>query len=229
VRISLEATILADPSLALGRVGPFGVSLNGQNIIDDAQFFRAAVPSFFERGGNGVTLQFSVERLFSSLKSAEVFLLTHFGALPRSGLITCLCGESGDTQAVYLRNAVLEAVALPGYQGRSVGVQYTIKGSQFESDIPPDEIPGDPDPGEEDLVTRRSRVAIGSAQSSVVVLFSSALASIPTVVPTISRPAGSPAIEAFLREDSITVNGFTVDLSAATPDATYVLHYIAIE
>ncbi len=228
MRIKIESTILADPDPALGRFGPAGLSINGQQIVDEADIFRAAAPIYYSRGGGGVTLQFTVSRSFDTLAAAERFQLMHWDSIPREGLIICECGENSDVP-IYLRNAVLEAVQLPSLRGGVVTVQYTIKGPFFESDIPEDEIPGEPDPGEEDVVTRRSRVAIAAAQTSVAVLFSSPLSSVPTINPTISRPAASPVITCSLREDSISIDGFTVDLSAETPDANYVLHYIAIE
>lgn len=229
MRISIESTVLADPDISVGKLGPSGLTVNGQQIVDEAQFFRAAAPVFYARGTLGVVLQFTVHRIFATLAAAEAFALMHFNATPLEGLVTCVCGETGATQTVYLNDAVVEAVQLPSSRGLVVAVQYTIKGGAFTSDVPPEDIPGDPDNGEEFVVLRRGKVAIGAGVSSVVVTFSAPLAVVTSVQCTISRPAGSPAIDAFVREDSITVNGFTVDLSAETPDTTYRLHYLAIE
>ncbi len=228
MRISIETTLLADPSLALGRVGPSRLSLNGQQIIDEAEFFRAAMPTYFTRGSAGVVLQFSVQRFFSTIKKAEAFALLHFGAIPLSGLVTCICGESGDQQTIYLRNAVVESVPV-SHSGTVVTVQYTIKGGAFEGDIPPEEIPGDPDTGESFITMRRGKVAIAANATSVVVTFSSPLSSVPVVLPHVSRPAGGAEIGCTLDEDSVTVNGFTVQLDGPTPDNTYKLNYTAIE
>lgn len=230
MEITIATTLLASPDLALGRVGPAGLAVNGQQILDDADFFRAAAPTFFVRGTEGVTLQFSVTRLFSSVRAAEAFILLHFNSTPLEGLLTCTCGDAGDTQTVYLRDAKVQTVQLPGYRGTSVGVQYTIRGAEFTSDVPPEEIPGEPDDGEgEFIVLRRGKIAIDAAAESVDVVFSSPLSSVPVVTATVSRPAGSPKVGCTLDEDSVTITGFSVELDAPTPDGTFKLHYIAIE
>lgn len=231
MRISIVSTLLCDTgNLALGRNGPAGLSLNGQEIIDEADFIGAVARTFWHKGSEGVVLQFGVERSFTTLRQAQKFALLHGGGIPKEGLVTIEVGAGVDTEFVYLRNAVVPSAQVVSMRGTSVVVQYVIKGPFFESDIPEDEIPGEPEPGEEDLVTRRARVAIAAAQSSVTVIFSGALELVPgAVVVSMSRPAGSDVIRACVREDSITTNGFIADLSAATPDDTYRLHYIAIE
>lgn len=227
MRISIATTLLADASLALAPHS--GLALNGQSIVDEAEFFRAAVATFYHRGVAGVTLTFNVERTFGTLRKAEAFVLTHFGAIPKEGLLTCVCGESGDTETIYLRNCVVEAAPIPGYRGLSVGVQYRIRGGAFETDVPAEEIPGAPEGGEAFVVLRRGKVSIAAAATSVAVTFTSPLAAVPVVACNISRPTGGDVLRATLREDSITASGFTVDLSAAAPDANSKLHYVAIE
>jgi hypothetical protein len=229
VQIKIETTVLADADLAVGRVGPFGLTLNGTQIVDEALFFRAASPTYFVRGGAGVALTFSVTRFFSSVRAAEAFALLHFGEIPREGLVTVTAGEEGDTQVLYLRDAALDGFIVPGTRGTCVVVQYTLRGGLWESDIPSEEIPGDPDNGEEFVVMRRGKVSIAADATAVSVTFSSPLSASPVVTPHISRPAGSPRIDCSLDEDSVSNSGFTVQLSAPTPDASYKLHYTAVE
>lgn len=230
MRISIVSTVLADPTAAAGRLGPSGLTLNGQQIVDDAEFFRAAAPVLFDRGSAGVVLQFAVERSFTTLAQAEAFLLQHPTAVPRAGLVTCECGDAGGTETLYLPDAILETVAITGHRGVSVAVQYTIRGAGFASDVPPEEIPGEPDDGEgEFIVLRRGRVSIDAAATTVDIVFSAPLSSVPTVTCTVSRPAGGDNIWAHVEEDTLTVNGFTAELSGAPPDGTYKLNYIAVE
>lgn len=226
MRITIETTLLA--SAALTTAPHSALSLNGVQLVEEAQFFRAATAGFYARGNASVALQFRAQRLFSSIRAAEAFALLHASSIPLEGLLTCVAGESGDTQTVYLEDCVVENVQVVEYRGASVVVQYTIRGAAFSSDVPP-EIPGETDEAEEFIVMRRGKVSIDAAAESVAVAFSSPLSAVPIVTPTISRPSGGAAIHCTTREDSVTVNGFTVDLSAATPDATYKLHYIAVE
>lgn len=214
--------------LALGIVGPFGLTLNGQQLVDDAHFFRAAAASVFARGNRGSVLQFSVQRLLSGERAAEAFALTHAGSVPTGGLLTIVCGPTGDEQTVYLEDCAVESVQIVECRGLAVRVQYTIKGGLFITDVPP-EIPGAADPGEEFIVMRRGKVSIASGVEEKAVVFSSPLSAVPIVSAVVSRPTGGANVRCTLREDSVTINGFTVDLSAATPDANYKLHYIAVE
>ena len=225
MRLTLVSTQLADSTVLTPHSG---ITLNGRQLVDDAEFFRAATARVFARGNFGTTLQFSVTHSFSSQREAEVFFLTQPGSVPTSGLVTAICGVSGDTQTCYLEDAVVESVALPPYKGVSVEVQYTIRGGLWTSDVPA-ELPGTADSPETTIVMRRGRVSITSGDSSVVVTFSAALSSVPTVTASISRPTGGDAIWAIIREDSVTTSGFTADLSGATPASGYKLNYIAVE
>lgn len=227
MRITFETTQLASPDLALGRV-PFGLTLNGEQIVDDAQFFRAAAASVFARGNLGTVLQFSVTRLFSTEKAAEVFALTHAGAVPLEGLVTAVCGETGDQQTVYLEGAVLQAVAVQSVRGSSVVVQYTIRGGIWTTDVP-DEIPGESEASEDFIVMRRAKVPVAAAVDEVVVVFSAPLAAAPVVKAELYGPTGSAAIGGQVLIDTITVNGFTYKCDAETPNDDYELHYIAVE
>ncbi len=228
MRISIESTLLAAPELALGCAGPFGITLNGRQVVDDAEFFRAAAAAVFARENLGTTFVFSVTRLFTTEKQAERFVLLHAGAVPRSGLVTAVCGEAGDQETLYLEDAAIENVGLGEVKGTSVAVQYTIRGGLWTSDVP-DEIPGETEEAEDFIVMRRGKVAIANGAVLKAIVFSSPLSASPVVSFNISRPTGGAVIAGTLREDTVTVNGFTVDLDAATPNGDYVLHYTAVE
>jgi hypothetical protein len=228
VEITLGNTLLASPNLALGRVGPWGLALNGEQLVDAVPFFRADVLQVFARGGFGVTLQFSVTHLFASQRAASAFYLQHAGAIPLEGILSLVVGEGDDTETVYLKDAVVQSIAQPPGRGVAVDVQYTIRGGKFTSDVPAD-LPGEHDDAEGFIVMRRGKVSIDAEATSVEVTFSAPLSAVPIVTANVSRPSGSPAIGCAIREDSISTDGFVVDLDAATPDDTYRLHYTAIE
>lgn len=69
---------------------------------------------------------------------------------------------------------------------------------------------------------------IGSAVDTISVVFPVAFAVAPVVVATISRPVAENLIECNIDQASITVNGFTVSLSATTGTANYKLKWMAL-
>lgn len=68
-------------------------------------------------------------------------------------------------------------------------------------------------------------ILIGS--DTVSVTFPVPFASVPDVVASISRPSTENLIEFNIDENSITVNGFTASLGAATGTANYNLKWMA--
>lgn len=198
------------------------VSVNGQQAVDDAAFFRALAATFYARGQRRTEITFSVEREHGSLKDAEVFLLTHWGDLPEGGDVVFTCGEGADTQNVALLGAVLEAMPQGVYRGRSTRVSYTIRGGLPTTDS----IPGG---GEvDDDVTRRGTVAIPDAATEVDVVFANAMSGTPTVVASIVSPVGGDILTCTIEAGSVSAAGFTAKLSFPAPGATYQLSYIAI-
>jgi hypothetical protein len=225
VRIKIVSTDLA----AGGFESAAGVSINSREILDEAFFFRGPGPTFFNRGTEGVVLQFSVTRQFNTPRDAEVFCLTHPGSVPKTGLVQVTAGDTGYQQIVYLQNAAVESIEIASYVGISVVVRYSIRGASFTTDIPPD-VPGTVGGSETVIVMRRGKVAIASGARTVTVTFSAPLSNTPqSVTCSISRPAGGAKISADVNEDSITTAGFTAELTGPTPDANYKLHYAAIE
>jgi hypothetical protein len=74
----------------------------------------------------------------------------------------------------------------------------------------------------------RGTQALAAAVDSVAVT-GLALASVPAqVLVTVRKVTGGLNLFATVRSDSITTDGFTADLSAATDAATYHLDYLAI-
>ncbi len=215
-----------------GTAAASDVRLNGSQIVDDASFFQAASMAFYSRGNLGVNFSFTTKWLFNTPLNAEVFVLMLPSLVPlgndSAAVLQCICGSEPNTQTVYMENAVLESVEVIEQRGLSVTVRYNIKGPGFQTDVPPD-VPGYPDPDETAPVLRRASVSIANGATSVVVTFSSPFQTPPIVVPVCAGLAGSVGIFCRLVSDSVTTDGFTAELSAATTDGTYTLDYIAMQ
>lgn len=225
MRILIDTTLLCDSDASVGQVGPGGLTLNGQSIVDEVAFFRAVALSYFDRGVESVDLQFRVQRSFDSHRLAQKFVFTHRNAVPRQGRLECIVGEGADVESIYLEDCIVQP-SIASLEGVAVVVAYAIRGGQFSTDVP-EPLPS-ADPAEDEVSFRRGKVSIASAATSVAVTFSAPLASAPTAItPLVSHASGEDAVDCELLEDTITSSGFSVKLSAATPSANYKLHYTA--
>jgi hypothetical protein len=116
------------------------VRVDGRQIVQEAQFFRGTAAQFYPRGNLSVTLQFVTHWIFNTTREAEVFVLTHLTDLPMDTAdrltTTCTCGAGSETQPIYLANSVLEAARILRYVGKSVDVEYTIRGPYFQTLTP---------------------------------------------------------------------------------------------
>ncbi len=215
-----------------GTMAASNVRVNGRQLVDDAAFFRAAAMAFYPRGNLAVEFAFTTNWLFNTPLAAEVFLLTLPTMVPMgnsdNGVVQCICGFSPATQIVYMPDAVLESVRVVRQVGLSVEVEYVLKGPGFQTDIPPN-VPGYPNPDELTLVYRRAIVPVPSGVGSLAIAFSSPFSTVPVVVPVMAGVSGSNAIFLRLVSDSVTINGFTVEFSAVTPDASYTVDYFALQ
>lgn len=227
MRILLETTVLGDDNLALAPITD--LSVNGQQVVEEQQFVRAATAAFVPRENESVRVQFTALRTCGSRRAADAFALMHWQSVPHAGLLAIVCGSGADLQTVYLRDALLTAAQVVDRRGVSVRVQYAFVGSKLETEIPVEALPGEPAPQEENPVKRRGPTAIPAGVSSLAVPFASPLASQPVVFVSVSRPTGGARIDAVLCKETVTVNGFTVELSAPTPDDTYQLEWVAYE
>src|SRR2546430_17192424 len=87
-----------------------GLSLNGRQIVQEAQFLRAAQAAFFARHNRSVTLSFTVLRTFASVSAAEQFFLGHYATLTDGpATLTCRCtNTAGTTTDLLIQNALLD-------------------------------------------------------------------------------------------------------------------------
>lgn len=209
-----------------------GFRLNGEQIIDEASFFRAANKTFFPRGNSGIEVSFVVHWSFPTTLAAEVFALTHYGTLPNTnadnGPLQCICGAENPAtaQTVYMANAVLRSARLLKYVGTSVDFEYTVQGAAFQTGAPSN-VPAYPNQNEIVPVFRRGKVAITNGATSVAVTFSSPLPGTPGADPYcwVSGPTGAPEFECWTLTDTVTTLGFTATLGAAAPSGSYFLNY----
>jgi hypothetical protein len=222
MKISLAAVELTNWTTLRAR----SVSVNGQTVVELVDIVRSLYKKAFWRGNDAITLQFEVAWYFNTHVEAQVFLLTHFSVVPKFGLCTIECGEPGETsQNVYLPNAVLSASPQGIFNGLQVVVQYVIQAGQATTDIPPNFYQGD------EAMILRGKEDLDSGVATAAVVFDESFPPGTEVIvtPTIAKPSGSGSnIFATLRDDLVTVDGFTVELSGDTPDADHKLVWIAI-
>jgi hypothetical protein len=206
----------------------FDVSVNGQSVVEAIDIVRAAAKRFFSRGNKAITLEFSVRREFATHHEAQKYLLTHFTTLPDFGLCQVTCGvpgEEADFEDVFLENAVLSATPQGTFSGVEVIVRYSIQAGTVTTDAPPEFLiaPGG-------TMIKLGKQAIASGVDTVAVVFTAAFPGGTTVVVTanVAKPSGSGSnIFATVRDDLVTVNGFTAELSGPTPDANHKLNWTA--
>lgn len=219
MRITFGTAELASDDLALGRVGPVGLALNGSEIVEAVEFFRAAYTTFIERGGRSQEVSFSVERFFASEARALRFLARHHDELPSAGdLRMTLDGET-----LALPDAKLASVGRGEWRGLSCRVNYTLRGSAWSADYDP--LP-EPDPA----MTRTGLATVAADALSVAVVFSSPLPAAPQWVPgaVLQMPtAGGDVIFASPIADTITASGLTFALSGPPSSSGYKLPYQA--
>lgn len=204
-----------------GLEGVQGLSVNGEQVIDEAAFFRAIAATYYARGNEKTEISFTVARDHGSIKRAEVFIVMLRRNLPREGDCVITCGIPGDEQKIALLNAALGPTQIR-YQGSTSFVTYAILGGLPETDEIPDEEEIDPE------VTRRGTVALGSGVTTASIAFLSAMTGAPYVTCTVVCPSGGDAIFATIVDGTVDASGFDVVLSGPTPSGDYKLSYHAI-
>lgn len=220
MKIKWDSTWLSDEFAADGFQS--GLSLNGRQIVQEAEFLRAANAAFYARGNRAQQLSFTVLRRFDTAADAELFLLGHYATLvdgPAS--LLCRCGGGGETLTdVLIPNAVLESVAHPRYIGNSVVVTYTFRFAPVVTVFNPED---------EELNMRSGSLAIPNNEETAT--FSGlAFPGIPArVIGQVRGPDGSDFLSAMIIAGTITADGFQINLSAVVPPAgSFFFDYIAV-
>ena len=104
------------------------VVLNGKQVVQEAQFLRAAAAEPLARGNAVNVLQFSVTRQHVSVADAAAYVLTAFGSLPGSGPALVICGANGENLVTCSFEAVLEGIVKASFSGTRSDVTFVLRG-----------------------------------------------------------------------------------------------------
>jgi hypothetical protein len=104
------------------------VILNGRQIVQEAQFLRAAGAEPLARGNGVNVLQFSVTRQHPSVAEAAAFVLTSFSSLPASGTATVICGALGENVLTCTFAAVLAEMPKCSFNGTRTDMTFVLRG-----------------------------------------------------------------------------------------------------
>jgi hypothetical protein len=105
-----------------------GVLLNGQQVVQDAQFLRATSAQPMARGNAVNVLQFSVTRQHVSVAEAAAYVLTTFNTLPPSGAAGIVCGASGESFLSATFTAVLAEMPKCSFSGTRSELTFVLRG-----------------------------------------------------------------------------------------------------
>lgn len=201
-----------------GLQGTSGASWNGQQINDEAQFFRAAAANFFPRGNRSSTFAFGVNVNLNTEADAMVYAATLLNYLATQADLVVT--DEGDTYTATLGNAVLESVDIVKIDGKNVTLRYQFRGGVWTSATL---IPG------LDTVKRGS-IALDVNDESKAISFATAFAAAPAMVECWIVPPSTGSvkyIDAAPFSDTITANGFTAGIAFPIPETGFVLMWEA--
>ena len=114
----------------------YDVLLNGKQIVQDAQFLRAAAAEPLARGNAVNVLQFSVTRQHTTAADAAAYVLTAFSSLPASGTASIICGASGEILLTCTFSAVLEGVPKASFSGTRSDMTFVLRGGLITTSAP---------------------------------------------------------------------------------------------
>ncbi len=117
-----------------GLQGATGANWDGQQVNDEAEFFRAAAVTYFPRGNRSTRFGFGVNLSFNSEAAAIAFAVSHFNDIPSQGDIVVV--DDAGTVAYKLANAVLDSIT-PRVVGIFVFVRYDFLGGVWASTTVP--------------------------------------------------------------------------------------------
>lgn len=125
--------ILADD---LGGIPIQDKNTSGQQAFERAEFVRAGIPKFFDRGNEDITLTFSTARQHGSFNEAEVFILEHIADLPRQALVVITANAGPAARSRFLPNALIERPRLLQHIGETTLWSYAIHAAQVVRERP---------------------------------------------------------------------------------------------
>lgn len=214
MKVTYSTTLLASGGL----LGTTGANWNGQQINDEAAFFRAAAVSFYPRGNRSTIFGFGVNMPFNNEGAALLFAATFINTLPTQADLTVV--DDAGTVAVVLANAVLDSVSVPKVDGNYVFIHYQFRGGVFTSTS---SLPNS------NVIGGKTALAINDESKSVT--FPLTFSSLPSVVDCwVVPPTGAPVlfIEARPLYDTISPTGFSAAIGFPIPANGYWLFWEAI-
>jgi len=114
----------------------YDVLLNGQQVVQDAQFLRAVAAQPLARGNAVNVLQFSVTRQHVSVADAAAYVMTAFGSFPPSGTAQIICGASGENPITCTFNAVLQEMPRGTFRGARSDMTFVLRGGLITTGAP---------------------------------------------------------------------------------------------
>ena len=112
------------------------VSLNGRQVVQDAQFLRSVSAEPLARGNQVNRLQFTVTRQHVSVAEAAAYVLTAFSSLPQSGTAAVVCGASGEALLSCSFAAVLEEMPKASFLGTRSDTTFVLRGGLIAMGVP---------------------------------------------------------------------------------------------
>lgn len=85
MKIKIGSLVVAGATL---KESPADLTINGQRLIDEAEFCRAESPDFYDRGNERTIVEFNVWRLHETLEEADIFMLDHAKNIPAVADVT---------------------------------------------------------------------------------------------------------------------------------------------
>lgn len=222
--IYYTSSLLASYDPASGCLGPSGLRVNGQQVVDSAGFLRAAAFTYYGRGQKSTEIIFRVERQFSSARALQAFCLSHLIELPKQGDLQFTVGETGDTSEITLEDAVITGFRVLSVRGVSALVEYSFAGG-----LPTTEDIELPDEGN---LVKAKVIELTAGETSKAVTYDTPFGGgAPRFVQgQISPPDGGVGFLAFPRDSTRTAEGITFDFTQAVPGSgTYKLLVNAIQ
>jgi len=193
-------------------LGDFRV--NGHQLAQTAEILRSSSAKIFGRGNRHLEILWSVNRLHSSLAEAQQFLLVHPTQLSRQGTLVIVLA---DGSSLSLTDCVVTSVSQELAGLRSTH-SYQAVAATLTTGYTPD-----------DNIMYSGTVSL-SMNSDTVTVSGLALPAAPRRVwVTVNKPSASAAnLFATVRSDSVTQDGFVVNLSASPDSDSYTLNYLYI-
>ena len=138
MRISLNDVWLTNDGLSdlQSWTDAHDVTLNGMQVVQDAQFLRALAAQPLARGNQVNVLQFTVTRQLVSVAEAAAYVLTAFSSLPGSGTATIICGASGENLLTCTFSAVLAAMPASLFRGTRADTTFILRGGLITTGAP---------------------------------------------------------------------------------------------